>query len=63
MELNFEGLKMQKLNTPTDRDQRVYEKNGIFWSKYSLCSWSYGRKNVSNGSFYVSSGDGSKKLK
>ena len=28
MELNFEGLEMQKGNIPTDRAQRVDEKNG-----------------------------------
>ena len=28
MELKFEGLKMQKLNTQMDRAQRVNEKNG-----------------------------------
>ena len=29
MELNFEGLKMQIWNVPTDRVQIVNEKNGI----------------------------------
>ena len=29
MELNFEGLEMQKWNTPTDRAQRVHGKNGV----------------------------------
>ena len=29
MELNFEGLKMQKWNIPTDRAQRVHEKNCV----------------------------------
>ena len=29
MELNFEGLEMQKWNIPTDRAQRVDEKNGV----------------------------------
>ena len=29
MELNFEGLEMQKRNIPTDRAQRVDEKNGV----------------------------------
>ena len=28
-ELNFEGLWMQKWNIPTDRAQRVDEKNGV----------------------------------
>ena len=30
MGLNFEGLEMQKWNTPTDRAQRIDEKNGVF---------------------------------
>ena len=29
MELNFEGLQMQKRNITTDRAQRIDEKNGI----------------------------------
>ena len=29
MELNFDGLEMQKWNIPTDRAQRVDGKNGI----------------------------------
>ena len=29
MEPNFEGLKMQKWNIPTDRPQRLNGKNGI----------------------------------
>ena len=29
MELNFEGLQMQKLNTQADRAQRVDGKNGV----------------------------------
>ena len=29
MELNFKGPEMQKLNIPTDRAQRLDEKNGI----------------------------------
>ena len=28
VELNFEGLEMQKWNKPTDRTQRVDDKNG-----------------------------------
>ena len=28
-EFNFEGLEMYKLNIPTDRAQRVDEKNGV----------------------------------
>ena len=29
MELNFEGLEMPKWNIPTDRADRVDEKNGV----------------------------------
>ena len=29
MELNFEHLEIQKRNIPTDRAQRIYEKNGV----------------------------------
>ena len=29
MELNFEGYEMQKWNIPTDRAQRIDEKNGV----------------------------------
>ena len=31
MELNFEGLKMQKWIIPTDRGQIVDEKNGVIF--------------------------------
>ena len=31
MELNSEGLGMQKLNIPTDRAQRVDQKNGVIF--------------------------------
>ena len=31
MELNFEGLEMQKWNIPTDRVQREDEKNGVIF--------------------------------
>ena len=29
IELNFEDLEIQKLNIPTDRAQKVYQKNGF----------------------------------
>ena len=29
MDLNFEGLELQEWNIPTDRAQRVDEKNGV----------------------------------
>ena len=31
MELNFEGLEIQKWNLPTDRAQIVNKKNGIIY--------------------------------
>ena len=31
MELNFEGLEMQKGNIPTNRARRVEGKNGVIW--------------------------------
>ena len=31
MELNFESLEMQKWNIPTDRSQKVDEKNGVIY--------------------------------
>ena len=31
MELNFEGLEIQLLNIPSDRDQRVHEKKGVIY--------------------------------
>ena len=34
--LNFEGLKMQKWNVPTDRVQIVDEKNGVFKKIFQL---------------------------
>ena len=33
MELNFEGLQMQKWNILTDRAQRLDEKNGVISTK------------------------------
>ena len=38
MELNFEGFEMQKLNTPTDRAQRVDEKNEVICLFYMFTS-------------------------
>ena len=31
MELNFEGLEMQLLNIPSDRDQRKKKKKGVIY--------------------------------
>ena len=38
MELNFEGFEMQKLNIPTDRAQRVDEKNEVICLFYMFTS-------------------------
>ena len=38
IELNFEGLEIQKLNMPTDRTQRVGEKNGVIFLVIMLTS-------------------------
>ena len=60
MELKFEGLKMQKLNTQMDRAQRVNEKNGdiclviMFTPQVMVIK-------MSNSSFFVFSADTNKK--
>ena len=36
MELNFEGLEMQGWNTPTNRVQRVEEKNGVYVGSFIM---------------------------
>ena len=36
MELNFEGLQMKKWKIPTDRAERVDEKNEIIFAKSSV---------------------------
>ena len=52
MKLNFQGLEMQKLYTPTDRPQGVDQKNGVHLSSY----------NVKNDPLLVFSADDSKKI-
>ena len=52
IELNFEGLEIQKWNIPTDRTQRVDEKNGVICLIIML----------THGSFFVFSADDSKIL-
>ena len=42
VELNFEGLEMQKSNVPTKRAQRVKEKKWSHLSIYHVHSQSYG---------------------
>ena len=61
MELNFEGLEMQKWNIPTNKAQRVHEKMGY---KSSYWVHSQSRKlgdPLKNGLFFVLSADDSKK--
>ena len=62
IEVNFEGLEMQKWNIPTDRVLRVDKKNVIICL---VIMFTYGVmviKNVKNGSSFVFSADDSKKL-
>ena len=59
MELNFEGLEMQKWNTQTNRAQRVDGKKWGHFSSYHVCFPSYDNWNVKNGSFFVFSADAS----
>ena len=42
MELNFEGLEMQKLNIPMGRSQRADEKKGGYLLSYDVYSQYYG---------------------
>ena len=39
MEMNFAGLKMQKWNIPTDRAQRLDEKNGVVCLVIMFTPW------------------------
>ena len=39
MELNFDGLEMQKWNIPMDIVQRVDEKNGVIWLFIMFTLW------------------------
>ena len=53
MELNFEALEVQKWNIPTDRAQKIEEKNGF------ICLFIMFTPRVAvikNGSFFVFSG-------
>ena len=42
MELNFEGLEIEKLNIPMDRSQRADEKKGSYLLSYDVYSQCYG---------------------
>ena len=61
MQLNFEGLQMQKWNIPTDRAQRAYEKNGIICLVMVFTSRLMVIKMIKNSSFSLFYADGSKK--
>ena len=61
MELNFEGLEMQDWNIPTDRAQRLAEKNGVICLVIMFTSRVLVIKNVKNGPFFMFSADDSKK--
>ena len=39
MELNFDGLEMQKWNIPMDIVQSVDEKNGVIWLFIMFTLW------------------------
>ena len=59
MELNFEGLKLQKRNVPTDRTRKIDEKNGtiylvIMFTRRVMV------KTMSKMVFFLFSDDGSK---
>ena len=62
MELNFEVLEMQKWNIPTDRTQRVDEKNGVVCLIIMFTHRVMVIKMSKNGSLFVFSADDSKKL-
>ena len=61
MELNFEGLEMQDWNIPTDRAQRLDEKNGVICLVIMFTYRVLVIKNVKNGPFFMFSADDSKK--
>ena len=58
MELKFEGIEMWKWNIPTDRTQKVDEKNVIIC--LSCLILSYGHENVKSDSAFIFSTDDSK---
>ena len=62
IELNFEGLEIQKLNIPTHRTQRVGEKKGVICIVIMLTPRVMVIKMSKYGSFFVFSADDSKKI-
>ena len=62
MELNFEGLEMQKSNIRTDRAQRVDEKNGVIFLVITFAPRVMGIKMSRMAHFLCFSADDSKKL-
>ena len=59
MELNFEGLEMQKVKISTNSSKSRWKKWGHL-PNYHVYSPSYGHYNVKNGSFFVFSADARK---
>ena len=57
MELNFKDLEMQKWNIPTDRAQRMGEKNRVICLVITFTPGIMVIKNFKNGSFFVFSAD------
>ena len=62
MELNFEGLEMQKGNIPTDRAQKVNEKNAVICLLIMFTPQFMVIKRSKNSLFFVFSADVSKIL-
>ena len=62
MELNFEGLEMQKGNIPTDRAQKVNEKNAVICLLIMFTPQFMVIKRSKNSLFFVFSADASKIL-
>ena len=63
MELNFEGLEMQKLNIPTEQAQQVYPKNGVLCPAVMFTPRAMVVKLSKLAYFFAFSGDGCKKYK
>ena len=51
--LDFQGIEMQKWNTPADRAERVDEKNGVIFLVTMFTPWVMVIKMSRNGSFFV----------
>ena len=62
MELNFEGLEIQKWNIPTNRTRRVDEKNGVIFLVITFTSGVMAIKMLKMAQFLVFFSEDSKKL-